>query len=685
MIMKKMNNRLLYAGLILLVSACTIEEFPVKTLKGGDGVIYFTVENEDITTKTHIGVNEEDNIFTTYYGSLETFRFGAYHSYEDQYGTRNLKYAEGCHVITQNPYYFKANIPSVEPEDTPTLEAVYLLVSPGSSEGFNSSSRFKTSDDISTNPVDNVLSSFYFGPDRKDFNAHSSQYMKISGGYDPRWDYVKNNGALPDSDGGKVPVYKFTLKRPTSLLYFHINTPLDEKILSAKLVVDGDPIACDSIQFGVRTVADTLQPYCELAGSRYNSITETFTPNYKYERADDFRIFFNVLPGSYSSISLEITTQSKKATLTRQIPGNFVAGCLSKAVLDLSNDVWQSNGNTLYRIGGMEFVVPDGALGNGSISEDSGFWGKDDLDELTVNEDSTKFLPMERENFLGAVDLLPHGLEFADSVTVTVPMSTTTSKDMIDVQYYDEENDCWSPENEAVVNHEENTITFKVKHFSRYTYSDQDNLLKILIATLKRGLREGADDESLGAMLTRTVDNYFPQRLGTYYQHRWFMETLDASTFKRRAENPQYTWGYTFGDYEIPEEDIHYFQKHLNNMYWYGLYFTMSARYPRQLQSISFNMSYECAEGSGTISYVYPIQSGFPVPSTPSMDALFSDPYFVTKYEWMSHESETLFSIMHSAYRKVVSDTINGETTERQESFSWNAQGMYRCESPSLH
>lgn len=667
----------IYACVIMMLAvSCTVQEPPEKPLSG-NGFITFTVEDEEIATKTYIGVNEADNIFTTEHSGYESYRFGAFHSYMNPDGTRNLKNVEGSQVVTDNPYFFKVKLPEIEQEEVSTLEAVYLLVNPADFDSIRESSTLTTSENIVSDPVDNVLASFYFGPERENMKTHSSNYADITKGYDPRWGYIKNNGALPDSEESRVFTTNFIMKRPTSLVYFHIKTPLDEKILSAKLSVDGDPIACDAILFGVRAAENSLEPYCDFAGEKYNSITETFSHNYRYERANDFRLFFNVLPGTYNSLTLEITTQSKRATISRNVAGVFEAGCLSKAVLELSNDIWQHNGNTLYRVGGMEFVVPDGALTEGSISSDSGFWGKSDLNDLTVCEDSTAYLPMERENFLGAVDLLPHGLEFADSVTVTIPMQTATNRDVIDVQYYNEEDKCWNPENEAIVNHEENTIMFKVKHFSRYTYSDQDNLLKVLVATLKNGLRNHLDDEELAANMTRTVRDYYPYMLGSYVQHRWFMETIDASSFNYRIEHPDDAWGYTFGDYEVPDESIHYYQNRNNGAYWYGLYFTMTARYPRQLQCLTFSMDYQCDEGSGTLAYVYPIQGNSFGAHTPSMDELFSDPYFITKHEWMDNDSETLHSVMHSTY--------SVEKEDHQEVYSWSAVGMYRCEAPDIH
>lgn len=132
-----------------------------------------------------------------------------------------------------------------------------------------------------------------------------------------------NNGAAGKDDNGNDIV--FQMDRQTGIVYFHLTSSLEEEVVSAKLSVEGGNIA---------SAHAILGPSGFLAESDLKEITITFT---EAPTAKDIRLWFNVLPTSYTSMSLVVETTGHTLTLNNSNPGTFAAQKLYKVKRDVSS------------------------------------------------------------------------------------------------------------------------------------------------------------------------------------------------------------------------------------------------------------------------------------------------------------------------------------------------------------
>lgn len=114
------------------------------------------------------------------------------------------------------------------------------------------------------------------------------------------------------------------MNRQTGIAYFHLKSSLaEETIVSATLSVKGGYIASSSV-----TVKDYANGY-DLSTKDLDSITLTFEDG-TAPAADDFKLWFNVLPTDYTSLTLAIETTGHTATITNATAGSYKAGQLYK-------------------------------------------------------------------------------------------------------------------------------------------------------------------------------------------------------------------------------------------------------------------------------------------------------------------------------------------------------------------
>ncbi len=109
----------------------------------------------------------------------------------------------------------------------------------------------------------------------------------------------------------------FNMLRETGIAYFHIKSNLgeDETLVSATLTVDGGtkPIAYEKVSLHSFYYSEGF----EYSGNEYNSINLTFKEG-TAPSANDFKLWFNVLPTKYNSSTLVIETTARKLTLTKK-------------------------------------------------------------------------------------------------------------------------------------------------------------------------------------------------------------------------------------------------------------------------------------------------------------------------------------------------------------------------------
>ncbi|MDY4562731.1 MAG: Ig-like domain-containing protein [Candidatus Cryptobacteroides sp.] len=144
-------------------------------------------------------------------------------------------------------------------------------------------------------------------------NVYNSKYDIMIGAAD-----TKNSAAGKD-DNGKDIVFPMT--RQTAIAYFHFTSDLDEAITSATLTVGGDGAA-------IASSSAHISNFVWDASEDLTSITITFPE--KAPNAQDFQLWFNVLPTSYSLMTLTVETDTKTFTISKNSKGKYEAGKLYK-------------------------------------------------------------------------------------------------------------------------------------------------------------------------------------------------------------------------------------------------------------------------------------------------------------------------------------------------------------------
>lgn len=208
-------------------------------------------------------------------------------------------------------------------------------------------------------PSDNSVD---FGANRtQKGNAYNSKYDIMIGAAD-----TKNSAAGKDDNGNDIV---FPMTRQTAIAYFHFTSDLDEAITSATLTVGGDGAA-------IASSSAHISNFVWDASEDLTSITITFPE--KAPNAQDFQLWFNVLPTSYLSMTLTVETDTKTFTISKASTGEYLAGKLykvSKAVEFRAKPVVSSVSLTNDEITNvLEQHTGTAAYKTVEISSESGTW-----------------------------------------------------------------------------------------------------------------------------------------------------------------------------------------------------------------------------------------------------------------------------------------------------------------------
>ena len=197
-------------------------------------------------------------------------------------------------------------------------------------------------------------------------NAYNSAYDIMYGTVD------YTNALLGKDDNDNV--FVIPMNRLTGIAYFHITGgPNNEDVVSATLEATG--IAAENV-----TIASNGESVTASTGSEtLDAITITFE-NGTAPKASDIKLWFNVIPGNYSGLTLTINTASKSAKLTSNKTMSYAAGKLNKAVLSglkwnetLANAVFFEE-RFAESTGTMGW---SGSAGNGTLKFDNTGWTSD--------------------------------------------------------------------------------------------------------------------------------------------------------------------------------------------------------------------------------------------------------------------------------------------------------------------
>lgn len=178
-------------------------------------------------------------------------------------------------------------------------------------------------------PAPEADGSVEFGSSRtQKGNAYNSKYDLMRGS-------VMTEAPAGKTDEGKDIIFDMT--RETAIAYFHFTSKLAEKVVSAKLSVTGGSIANSSV-----TTADHSS-FVFSDDKPLNEITITFEEGTAPD-ATDFKLWYNVRPTSYSSMTLEVETTGHKMTISRDSDGAYKPGRLYKVVKGIADDKWVAKG-----------------------------------------------------------------------------------------------------------------------------------------------------------------------------------------------------------------------------------------------------------------------------------------------------------------------------------------------------
>lgn len=158
--------------------------------------------------------------------------------------------------------------------------------------------------------------------------------------YNSKYDLMRGTVMTTEAPAGKTDDGKdiiFDMTRETAIAYFHFTSKLAEKVVSAKLSVTGGSIANSSV------IIDDNNSFVFSDDKPLNEITITFEEGTAPD-ATDFKLWYNVRPTSYSSMTLEVETTDHKMTISRNSNGAYESGRLYKVVKDIADDKWIAKG-----------------------------------------------------------------------------------------------------------------------------------------------------------------------------------------------------------------------------------------------------------------------------------------------------------------------------------------------------
>lgn len=119
-----------------------------------------------------------------------------------------------------------------------------------------------------------------------------------------------------DKDGNAIV---FPMQRQTAIAYFHFTSNNTEAITKATLKVEGE---------GAAIAAKTV--LMDPTGMDYETGLSEIVLTTTGQTADNFTLWFNVLPTTYTKMTLTVETATKRFTISKKTEGQYVAGKLYK-------------------------------------------------------------------------------------------------------------------------------------------------------------------------------------------------------------------------------------------------------------------------------------------------------------------------------------------------------------------
>lgn len=257
----------------------------------------------------------------------------------------------------------------------------------------------------------------YPAPDAESKVDFGSARTQKGNAYNSKYDLMKGSAIEDNADAGKTEDRKdivFNMTRQTAIAYFHFTSKLDEEVVSAKLSVEGDGAYLSTSE--VKANEDYAKGYTftETEGVASKEINLTFTG--EAPRSSDFKLWFNVLPTKYTSMSLEVKTANHTLTLNKNKGGNFAAGKLYK--IHKENVTWTEIKNVTFFY--ESFDSCDGTGGN------DGKWSGSIATSI-VHTDNNANWTFENEGGANACVKLGGGSSLGKATTPALGINTSTA------------------------------------------------------------------------------------------------------------------------------------------------------------------------------------------------------------------------------------------------------------------
>lgn len=196
----------------------------------------------------------------------------------------------------------------------------------------------------------------YPAPDAESKVDFGSARTQKGNAYNSKYDLMKGGAIETGADAGKTADGKnivFNMTRQTAIAYFHLTSTLDEDVVSAKLSVEGGNIASSLVMVSKTEYSKGF----DLSVKDLNEITITYNAG-TAPKASDFQLWYNVLPTTYTKMTLTVETANHTLTISRTAADNYAAGKLYKVVKAIPADKWVKKGGDLEF--GFKTVKPEG-------------------------------------------------------------------------------------------------------------------------------------------------------------------------------------------------------------------------------------------------------------------------------------------------------------------------------------
>ena len=196
----------------------------------------------------------------------------------------------------------------------------------------------------------------YPAPDAEGAVDFGSARTQKGNAYNSKYDLMKGGAIETGADAGMTADGKnivFNMTRQTAIAYFHLTSTLDEEVVSAKLSVEGGNIASSLVM-----LLDHTDGF-DLSTADLNEITITYDAG-TAPKASDFQLWYNVLPTTYTKMTLTVETANHTLTISRNAKAadKYEVGKLYKVVKNTA-DKW------VKKVTNNNFVLHEGELVEG--------------------------------------------------------------------------------------------------------------------------------------------------------------------------------------------------------------------------------------------------------------------------------------------------------------------------------